>query len=561
MPNIVKYNLSTSPNSIQSGNFNIGVNNTPTNLSQFYTGICPIIGGYTIYINKASNGPSIYAPKNDTQLIEITNNLGGNVTTATEALVWINSQSTMTVLNNNYPSIVTDGLVMNLDAGFVSSYPKTGTTWKDLSGDNYDGTLVNGPTFSNDGGGSIVFDGSDDFVQIPYSTYWDTNVFGTATNFTLECWYKPDLFKNWDTLIEKSESSGWYSRSEGAAIWTDSGNIQGVFASGVDGNPGGSVIVLSYPTTTLKWYHIVFNGNGTVLSLYVDGVLRQTGLVSSRTVAVYNGSVGPRLGRRAFMDGQMSSVRFYTRALTQQEVLQNYYAGLQRFIPTDGLVLSLDAQNTNLYAVSTTTAYDISGNENNGTLTNGTQYVANGDGSWNFDAVDDYIDNIGTTSSFSFIQNTGIFTICAWVRLTEFSTTQRAIMGNNRNVTTEKGFLLARGTASSRIRFVITNGGGNVFSQQWDNYFLDDNWVFVTIVGNGTNVIYYRNGTLFQNGANLGTLATGDSTRTLSVGRVTNLSSSFFWSGNISQTSIYNRALTTTEITTIYNATKSRYGL
>ena len=154
MPNIVKYNLSTSPNSIQSGNFNIGVNNTPTNLSQFYTGICPIIGGYTIYINKASNGPSIYAPKNDTQLIEITNNLGGNVTTATEALVWINSQSTMTVLNNNYPSIVTDGLVMNLDAGFVSSYPKTGTTWKDLSGDNYDGTLVNGPTFSNDGGGS-----------------------------------------------------------------------------------------------------------------------------------------------------------------------------------------------------------------------------------------------------------------------------------------------------------------------------------------------------------------------------------------------------------------------
>lgn len=561
MPNIVKYNLSTSPNSIQSGNFNIGVNNTPTNLSQFYTGICPIIGGYTIYIDKASGGPSIYAPKNDTQLIEITNNLGGNVTTAEGALVWLTSQSNMTVLNNNYPSIVTDGLVMNLDAGFVSSYPKTGTTWKDLSGDNYDGTLVNGPTFSNDGGGSIVFDGSDDFVQIPYSTYWDTNVFGTATNFTLECWYKPDLFKNWDTLIEKSESSGWYSRSEGAAIWTDSGNIQGVFASGVDGNPGGSVIVLSYPTTTLKWYHIVFNGNGTVLSLYVDGVLRQTGLVSSRTVAVYNGSVGPRLGRRAFMDGQMSSVRFYTRALTQQEVLQNYYAGLQRFIPTDGLVLSLDAQNTNLYAVSTTTAYDISGNENNGTLTNGTQYVANGDGSWNFDAVDDYIDNIGTTSSFSFIQNTGIFTICAWVRLTEFSTTQRAIMGNNRNVTTEKGFLLARGTASSRIRFVITNGGGNVFSQQWDNYFLDDNWVFVTIVGNGTNVIYYRNGTLFQNGANLGTLATGDSTRTLSVGRVTNLSSSFFWSGNISQTSIYNRALTTTEITTIYNATKSRYGL
>ncbi len=64
MANIVKYNLSTSPNSIQSGNFNIGVNNTATDLSQFYNGICPINGGYNslyfftsirkkIYINQS----------------------------------------------------------------------------------------------------------------------------------------------------------------------------------------------------------------------------------------------------------------------------------------------------------------------------------------------------------------------------------------------------------------------------------------------------------------------------------------------------------------------------
>jgi hypothetical protein len=171
MPNIIKYNLSTSSNSIQSGNFNIGVNSTSTDLTGFYNGICPINGGYTIYINKVSGGPSIYSPKNDTELIQITNRLGASVATAADALVWINSQSTITVLNNNYPSIVTSGLVLNLDAGFVSSYPKTGTSWRDLSGNNYTGTLTNGPTFSNDGGGSIVFDGSDDFVQIPYSTY------------------------------------------------------------------------------------------------------------------------------------------------------------------------------------------------------------------------------------------------------------------------------------------------------------------------------------------------------------------------------------------------------
>jgi hypothetical protein len=231
-------------------------------------------------------------------------------------------------------------------------------------------------------------------------------------------------------------------------------------------------------------------------------------------------------------------------------------------IVTDGLVLYLDAANTKSYPRSGTIWSDISRGGNNGTLVNGPTFNNGNGGSIVFDGVDDYIDNVGTTSSFSFIQNTGVFTICAWVKLTEFSTTQRAIMGNNRNAATEKGFLLGRGTAANRIRFVITNGSGSsVFSQQYDNYFLDDNWVFVTIVGNGTNVIYYKNGTLFQNGPNLGTLATGDSTRTLSVGRVTNLTASFLWSGNISQTSIYNRTLTATEILTIYNSTKQRFGL
>ena len=59
MSNIIKYSGGTSPNSIKSGNFNIGVNSTPTDLTGFYNGISPIIGGYTIYINKTENGSSI----------------------------------------------------------------------------------------------------------------------------------------------------------------------------------------------------------------------------------------------------------------------------------------------------------------------------------------------------------------------------------------------------------------------------------------------------------------------------------------------------------------------
>jgi hypothetical protein len=558
MPNIVKYNLSTSPNSIQSGNFNIGVNNTATDLSQFYNGICPINGGYTIYIDKASNGPSIYAPKNNTQLIEIVKQLGGNVTTAEEALAWITSQSNMTVLNSNYPPIVTDGVSLNLDASFVSSYPTSGTTWYDLSGNDYSGNTYGNITYDSEIPGSLGFV-SGGYIENIGATSSFSFIQNTGV-FTISALVRPT-----DYTVEGSIMSTYRNLGEKGFTLGCGGTASGILDFRMD-NGGGYVInnQISNFFTTNNWVFITIVGNGSNIQYYKDGVLFSTS-GSLGTLGTGNSgrilSVGASNVLINDWDGDISQILIYNKDLKLQEVLQTYNAILQKFIPKENLKLSLDAQNTNLYAVSTTTAYDVSGNDYNGTLTNGVQYVGNGDGSWNFDAVDDYIDNVGTTSSFSFIQNTGIFTICAWVKLTEFSTTQRAIMGNNRNTATERGFLLARGTASGRIRFVITNGTNNVFSQQYDNYFLDDNWVFVTIVGNGTNVIYYRNGTLFQNGPNLGTLATGDSTRTLSIGRVNNLTLSLLWSGNISQTSIYDIALTATEISTIYNATKTRYGL
>jgi hypothetical protein len=134
-------------------------------------------------------------------------------------------------------------------------------------------------------------------------------------------------------------------------------------------------------------------------------------------------------------------------------------------------------------------------------------------------------------------------------------------MGNNRNSTAEKGFLLGKGTDADRIRFIMTNGSGNIYSQQIDNYFLDSNWVFVTIVCNGTNIIYYKNGSLFTTTSITGTLSTGSSTRSLVIGGIAGAVTTLFWKGGISQTSIYDVALTSGEINTIYNATKIRYGL
>ena len=64
-----------------------------------------------------------------------------------------------------YGGIVKDGLILDLDAAKRDSYPSSGTVWNDISGFQNNGTLINGPTFNSSNGGSIVFDGVDDYVQ------------------------------------------------------------------------------------------------------------------------------------------------------------------------------------------------------------------------------------------------------------------------------------------------------------------------------------------------------------------------------------------------------------
>jgi hypothetical protein len=241
------------------------------------------------------------------------------------------------ILQNYYgASIVTDGLVYALDPGNLVSYDTSGLTAYSLIG-NFTASLVNGTTYSKNFGGVFDFAGQDEFIELPYDPYWNSNVFGTSTNFTLECWYKPDVFENWDTIIEKAQTPGFYSASEGPAIWSygsqnpSNPGFVAVFSSGTQSNPGGSIVQIFYNTTTLKWYHLCFTGDGTTLRFYVDGVQRGTALVSSRTIPVTNGNAGPRFGRRQYIDGQLASARFYTRHLTPSEVSNNYGATKWRF--------------------------------------------------------------------------------------------------------------------------------------------------------------------------------------------------------------------------------------
>jgi hypothetical protein len=99
------------------------------------------------------------------------------------------------------PSIVTSGLVLCLDAANPKSYPGSGTTWTDLSGNGNNGTLVNGPTYSSVNGGSIVFDGSNDYISTAYSI-------GTVSQQSISCWISKTNLQY--SLILASSASLYY---------------------------------------------------------------------------------------------------------------------------------------------------------------------------------------------------------------------------------------------------------------------------------------------------------------------------------------------------------------
>ena len=187
MPNAIKYNVSAETLTLKKGNFWIGtgdVGKGPTSSTGFYNGITPPSGGYTIYLNKETGGPSIYTVSTEAQLTGLTSTIAGQtLTTSGACLNWFATQTDKMIFNIDYPAIVTNGLFLNFDAAFTPSYPTTGTTLYDTSSFGKNGTLANGPTFSSANGGGIVLDGTDD-------TYSITGISLGTSAFTLDCWFK-----------------------------------------------------------------------------------------------------------------------------------------------------------------------------------------------------------------------------------------------------------------------------------------------------------------------------------------------------------------------------------
>ncbi len=480
MPNAIKYSTSAQTLALKKGNFWIGtgdVGKGPTSTTDYYNGITPPSGGYTIYLNKASGGPSIYTAANDSQLISLTNTIsyittnyisnGGNfadgssspfngvynnaggvsrvvsiandrpyvgstsvnalelngkggrvidttglltvgqtytfsfwakitsgssffiswnnqngsgetnnwsqgsipittswqrysqvftynaarisfffynhgqlvdnvalftefqlslgsapcgpgITTAAESINWFLTQTDKMVFNIDYPAIVTNGLVLNFDAGFTPSITSLPTNivgnnygsytppWYDLGSGGNNGSLINGPTFSSANGGSIVFDGVDDYTSITLSP---------NSSGSICFWYYYNANTTQKLIMVNSSSMIYCGGSPGVGHWYNMANDYS--------------FLFTWANTSQWLYMCATYQSTTSNSFYINGNLAYSSSSYSLTKgSSYNVAGG---GSYTPQNCRFATISTYNRALSAAEILQNYNATKSRF--------------------------------------------------------------------------------------------------------------------------------------------------------------------------------------------------------------------------------------
>ena len=213
------------------------------------------------------------------------------------------------------PNIVLDDLLLYLDAGNIKSYPGSGSTWTDLTRKGNDASLINGPTYDNSNGGSIVFDGADDWA----------NINGGAdilskTAYTKIVWFYITSFGTNNNLVTGSSVAQH-------ALWlAGTNNLRA-------GHNGYWSTVVSTTTLLLNtWYcGAVTFSDTTGWVLYVNGIQEST----SADTTTFGGSGLIHLatydGGDNLLTGRIANVAVYNRVLTAEEIQQNFNALKGRF--------------------------------------------------------------------------------------------------------------------------------------------------------------------------------------------------------------------------------------
>jgi hypothetical protein len=228
------------------------------------------------------------------------------------------------------PKIVTDGLVLFLDAGNTKSYPGTGATWSDLSRSRVNGSLVASPTFNSSNGGSLVFNGSNQYVDCG-----DNDSLDGFGSFTLSTWFYINAFDTYTALFHKWTSSGGYSYFLG--VWNSNRKINAGenYAITTGGETGNYGVVSNSTILETTWYQVTYTSTTTNISVYINGGLDNSINNNWRGGNIINSTTTLKLATHFdapnYTNCRISNAMIYNRALSATEVLQNYNATKSRF--------------------------------------------------------------------------------------------------------------------------------------------------------------------------------------------------------------------------------------
>jgi len=551
MANVIK--SSTLPeipptNTIRSGRFLIGVNQGgygSTASTGFWNGKTPNVSGYTIYQSNGDNSsPTLYDAANDSELITYSNQLGGSGnTTIGQALTYFKDNiGSGSCLNVDVPNIVTSGLTIYLDAGIVCCYPKTGVFLQNLRG-YANGVIVNSASYNSTNNGGLYFsNGNNAYIATGYETQIPTN----PTQLTVICFINPNtpvsppevVFSYRDTIQELIQLT---IQNSTTAYFQVRGSTSTILNVSLPITMGSNCMLAGVFNKTTGVHTLYVNTTSTTGSLNLSGQTLNSAEMFLCKTGYFNAN---------YYEGYLYSFQLYDRALSNAEILQNYYAGLQRFIPTNGLILYLDGNNTDKQVMTASTANDISGNNTNGTLVNGVVLSRDGQRSFLFDGSNDYIDLTSYTNISSITTN---LTVSVWFKISS------AQSGTNYLIKfggTSGGWGLAVSTSSLfsvlyTSTGIYTTTGGSISTNAWHN---------MTMTFNGTDFKTYLDGSqTYTSSVNPGNII-NDSSSVVNIGRNGAASNAYF-NGNISTVKVYNQTLTAAQISTIYTAGTVRYGL
>ena len=221
------------------------------------------------------------------------------------------------------PKIVTDGLVVCIDAADRNSYPGSGATITDISGNNNDGDLSNSPSFDTANGGSIELDGTNQSIIIPEWMY------SGMAGFTIQCTFR---IPTWVGGSQQPAIFGIHGAGGTYCRWTAETTLLTYF-NGATNNQ--SRYSTSVPSVTNKFYITThtYDVSSTTIKIYFDTLLKETISVDlGLPLNTQPTGIGRYAGASSYyFNGYYYSFRAYDRALSTDEVLQNYNATKSRF--------------------------------------------------------------------------------------------------------------------------------------------------------------------------------------------------------------------------------------